>query len=159
MNLRNVLASGDVQRYHNAPVERKQLLSSHMWEVGIILQHIYPKCSKDLLFYAMTHDCEELFTGDIPAPVKVEHPEVRSVLVQIEEQVRYNRLELDRPVYSIEERLAVKYADILSGIYHCAQEIKRGNTLAIPVRDAFLDYISRLPYLNHQAADAIGDLK
>lgn len=158
MNLRNVLASGDVQRYHNARITT-QSLSEHMWQVGIILQHIYPKCSKKLLMYALTHDCEELYTGDIPAPIKAECPELKNVLNRLEEQFRYSKLELDQPDFSIEEMLAVKYADVLSGLCYTTKRIAAGEKQAQYIHDEWMKYLKRLPYLNHVTKDTIGDLK
>ena len=157
MNIRNVLASGDVMRYHNARIT-KQNLSDHMWQVGIILQHIYPECSKGLLMYALTHDCEELYTGDIPAPIKSECPELKNVLTRLEEGFRYSKLELDRPDFSEKDMLAVKYADVLSGYYHTCKRIAAGESQAKYIQLEWRKYLKVLPYLNDRTQATIGDL-
>ncbi len=50
MDIIEVLKSGRVSRYH-ANDMKCQDLSEHHWETSVILQYIYPDCSKDTKNY------------------------------------------------------------------------------------------------------------
>jgi len=159
MNIRKVLESGRVVRYHSTMIDKKQNNSEHSWEVGVILEHIYPESSKALLFYALTHDSGEVYTSDVAAPVKRDHPEIKKALDKMEIEYCGLVLKLRHPKFTKEELLAVKYADILSGIYFTTIRANAGDREAIPVRDKWLEYIGSLPYLNDKVVQTIEGLK
>jgi len=124
MNIRKVLQSGDVVRFHNSIGMDKQKNSEHEWEVALILQYIYPQCSKELLLAALTHDSAEYYTGDIPFPIKQASPELKSVLDGLE-----RKWEQDNGVHfdlSPEEAYFLKLADTLSGMWYCIQQVREG---------------------------------
>ena len=148
MNLTKVLHSGSVVRYHSTLIRDKQNNAEHSWEVAIILMKIYPEASKELLFYALTHDCGEFYTGDIAAPIKVEFPEIKTVLDKAEAEYVSEVLCINHPPFTATEKLAVKYADVLSGIYFTTSRMQSGDTRAAKIRDVWLQYLGRLDYLN-----------
>lgn len=124
MNIRKILQSGNVVRFHNHVGIDKQKNSDHQWEVALILQHIYPQCSKELLLAALTHDAAEYFTGDIPFPTKQASPELKQVLDKIERQ-----WEQENGVHfnlQSEELLMLKLADTLSGMWYCILQVREG---------------------------------
>ena len=128
MNIRKVLQSGDVVRFHNSIGMDKQKNSEHEWEVALILQYIYPECSKELLLAALTHDAAEYYTGDIPFPIKQASPELKSVLDKLE-----RHCEEDNGVHfnlHPEEAYFLKLADTLSGMWYCIQQVKEGKVCA-----------------------------
>ena len=159
MRIKNILDSGDVVRSHCAPVKDKQLLSSHHWETAVILEHIYPECSKALLFYALTHDTAELFTGDLPATIKMDSPVIKHSLDSLEHMYESQRLGIHRPTFSDVEMLAVKWADVISGIYFTRKRIEQGDRLASPVLSNWMDYANNLPHLNQAARTAVGEVQ
>lgn len=125
MNIRNVLHSGDVVRFHNHVGIEKQKNSEHQWGVALILHFIYPSCSKHLLVAALTHDAAEYFTGDIPFPTKAACPELSRLLVQLEKQWEAdNGIERD---LHWEEHVAIKFCDTLEGMWYCVNQVKIGN--------------------------------
>jgi len=69
------------------------------------------------MLYALTHDCGELMTGDIAAPVKKENPLVKEIFDKMEKDYVENTLDLHHPVFNHSEMLAIKHADVLSGLY------------------------------------------
>ena len=124
MNIRKILQSGNVVRFHNSIGMDKQKNSEHEWEVALILQHIYPQCSKELLLAALTHDAAEYYTGDIPFPVKQSSPELKCVLDKLERQwEEQNGVHFD---LHPEEAYFLKLADTLSGMWYCIQQVKEG---------------------------------
>lgn len=86
---------------------------------------------------ALFHDAPEIFTGDMPTPVKYHDPEMRSAYRRVEEGAiakLVNGLpEIMRPEYDMllrDEggvRDIVKAADKLSAYIKCVEELKTGN--------------------------------
>jgi len=94
----------------------------------LILQHIYPECSKQLLLAALTHDAAEYYTGDIPFPAKQASPELKSVLDNLERQwEEQNGVHFD---LHPEETYFLKLADTLSGMWYCIQQVREGKVNA-----------------------------
>lgn len=148
MDIKQVLDSGHVQRYHCATIDQKQANSSHQWEVAVILTQIYPAASAELLLFALTHDVAEAVTGDMPSPIKKEVPELKRLMDELEEDYRSELGLQAEGHFSEEELLAVKYADILSGIYFTTHRINCGDRGAVPIRDNWMKYYGSLPHLN-----------
>ncbi len=87
---------------------------------------------------ALFHDVPEVFTGDMPTPVKYATPEIRKEFGRIEEQSAYNLLEklpaVLKPAYSAqfepkgeETHKLVKAADNLCAYIKCTEEEKLNN--------------------------------
>lgn len=148
MNLKKVLQSGSVMRYHNSQIDKKQTLDQHSWEVAVILQEIYPECSKELLVYSLVHDAAEMYAGDAPAPAKRSVRGLKALLDKVEKTYARDVLELPEPGFSDEEMLAVKYADVLSGIWFTTKRVNAGDTEAVHVRNTYLGYFCKLEHLN-----------
>ena len=126
MNIKKVLQSGDVVRYHNHIGMDKQLLSTHQWGVALIMQYIYPECSKEAILEALTHDVGEYHTGDVPAPVKWRNLNIREVIENMELEFK-NKLDLwwakDIEPMGCD---ALKVADTLEGMWYCVQQLQNG---------------------------------
>ena len=124
MNIRKILQSGNVVRFHSQIGMDKQKNSEHQWEVALILQYIYPGCSKPLLLAALTHDAAEYYTGDIPFPVKQANPELKNVLERMEQDwEKRNGVHFN---LHAEEKDFLKIADTLSGMFYCVQQAREG---------------------------------
>ena len=87
---------------------------------------------------ALYHDAAEIYTGDLPTPVKYYSEEMRKNYKQIEaaaEKILVSRLPEDlRGIYgdiisnaSAEEKRLVKAADKLCALIKCVEECKGGN--------------------------------
>jgi len=149
-NLIEILNAGDVLRYHAAGFRNQQTLAQHQWEVATILPHIYENCSLELLKWALIHDVGEAFTGDIPAPVKKRVPELKVILDKLEKE----HLEsLGVIVYNVsaEEKLALKWADYLSGMYWCRKCLRQGDRAAFAPFTRFAKYLSNIEVVSTQA--------
>lgn len=89
---------------------------------------------------ALFHDATEVFTGDLPTPVKYYNSEIRSTYAAIEDEAREQLVsklpaELKDGYDAIlagnadeELRRLVKTADILAAYIKCVEEEKSGNT-------------------------------
>jgi len=67
-------------------------------------------------------------------------------------------LSIEHPEFTLEEKLAVKYADIISGIYFTTSRMNAGDREAIPIRDKWIQYASTLPFLNEVCEEVIEEL-
>ncbi|MFI3254272.1 MAG: 5'-deoxynucleotidase [Eubacteriales bacterium] len=88
---------------------------------------------------ALYHDASEIFTGDLPTPIKYDNPEIQKAYQSIEtiaEEKLCNLLppslqESFRPVLSNQDEkihAIVKAADKLSAYIKCVEEVKAGNS-------------------------------
>lgn len=88
---------------------------------------------------ALFHDASEIFTGDLPSPIKYFDGEITSSYKRIESLAANKLLQMlpeqIRPAYapllqeeSGEIRELIKAADKLSAYIKCVEEIKAGNT-------------------------------
>ena len=118
---------------------------SHMVAVlahalGVIRRDVFHKpCQPDACAAAaLFHDATEIFTGDLPTPIKYYSPDIRAAYRQVEEVAAEKLLgmlpEELRPAYSPllrEEdgsvKRIVKAADKLSAYIKCLEELEAGN--------------------------------
>lgn len=77
-------SAGRVTRYHTWERLREQSVGEHTWQLIRIILAIHPHASRELLVYAMFHDVGERVTGDVPFPVKREHPEIKAAFDRME---------------------------------------------------------------------------
>ena len=120
---------------------------SHMVAVlahalGVIRRDVFhqpcdpDKCAAAALF----HDATEIFTGDLPTPIKYYDPEIRDAYKKVEEfsagkllamlpdQLRPAFSPLLREDYDADTKALVKAADKLSAHIKCLEELKAGNS-------------------------------
>lgn len=115
--------------------------------------------------YALFHDASEIFTGDLPTPIKYFNPEIRAAYAEIEKNATARLLhtlpDVLAPSYNAllnipEEYLTlVKAADKLAAYIKCIEERTSGNSefsqaeqstrqtlqsLAMPEVDYFLEH-------------------
>lgn len=88
---------------------------------------------------ALYHDASEIFTGDLPTPIKYDNPDIQSAYQTIESMAEEKLLTLlpeelqtpFRPILCNEDdtiHAIVKAADKLSAYIKCVEEVKAGNS-------------------------------
>ncbi|WP_298704873.1 5'-deoxynucleotidase [uncultured Veillonella sp.] len=92
-----------------------------------------------LAVLAMYHDVSEIFTGDMPTPIKYFHPTLRSLYGEVErlaqEKLLHTLPEILQPYYkdiilgemTDEEARLLKAADTMAAFMKCALERQAGN--------------------------------
>ena len=128
---------------------RQENLCEHSYETAVIahaLCEIYDRRfggGEDpgrAALLALYHDAPEIFTGDMPTPVKYAGGRIREAYRSVEdaaadrllsylpEDLRADYAQFIRPAESERLRSIVKAADKLSALIKCVEEEKAGNT-------------------------------
>ena len=148
---------------------------SHMVAVlahalGVIRRDVFGRpCSPDACAAAaLLHDATEIFTGDLPTPIKYYSPAIRDAYRQVEDVAAGRLLDMLpcelRPAYrpllreeDPEIRTIVKAADKLAAYIKCLEELEAGNnefadaagetlealrSMALPEVSWFLDHFA-----------------
>ncbi len=124
--------SGLVKRHHTNPSDAVQTIGHHSWGVAVILEHIYPDCSKAALLMALWHDVPERWTGDAPGYVKWQNSDLSAILARIEDGVT-KQLGIDFDL-APEETVAIKIADLLELAMFCRYRIAMGDSFFLGVQ-------------------------
>ena len=152
MDISTILDSGYVTRFHAVPGITPQSIAEHSWGVAMILEHCYGATFDNpvVILKALTHDCAELVTGDVPAPMKWECPELKEPLEAVEEKfekatgIHYRSLE------QVEIDM-IKVCDCLEGMQYCFRRTKCGEREAVTPFWAWNDYLLGNFVLNSKA--------
>lgn len=140
MDIINVMISGDVTRFHAVPGISPQSVSEHSWGVAILCQAFTPKCRKDVILAALTHDCAELITGDIPATLKWENMDIKTAIHTIEDRVE-KRWGIKVALTPFELEI-LKIADCLEGMTYCMKRRRCGELEASVIFGRWDNYIT-----------------
>ncbi|MDC0506249.1 HD domain-containing protein [Candidatus Gracilibacteria bacterium] len=159
----------DVIRYSGTKVLNKENLAEHTYYVGIIADGIAEDLEKKfdldidryrVLKYALYHDIEEVFTGDIVSPVKYKSESLRKQFEEVgnlilEEELKnhfYGNTHISKMILSthrayeegkrkILENKIVKLADILQAIGYTISERNLGNTHLIHITRSLVEIL------------------
>ena len=140
-------------RYSNIPRIKDESVAEHSFYVAAIVQKLYDKYRFDLgtaLNMAISHDMIEVYVNDIPHLIKQRHPDLTSLLKNIEAREAENfpkcvhsgikRLQEDLP-----ESFIVRMADAIQCQQYAENEIGLGNSGYMQeVVDHSLDRVERL---------------
>lgn len=79
-------SGGAVKRWHAWPIIGEQTVAAHSWGVARILMFLYEgdPSLPVLLMHAINHDLVEVRTGDMPAHVKWQHPDLAAIQKRVE---------------------------------------------------------------------------
>lgn len=123
--------------------------------------------------FALYHDSAEVFTGDLPTPVKYHSEEIRAAYKAIEEKAEKKLLEFlpnelkeafaktVSPEKSEPEYKFVKYADKLAALIKCNEELSAGNAEFAAAKKSIEKTLESIPeksvkYFLQNFADSFG---
>lgn len=128
MNYRMFRLGMQVKRLHTRNVAVSETVGHHTANVCGLLLALYAPALPPaaLLVAALLHDAPEGYTGDVPANVKVDNPELKEALLVSEN--RFKDL-LRAPVCELTsfEIYVLKFADSVELAYKCLEEMEMGN--------------------------------
>lgn len=120
-----------------------------------------------LAVLAMYHDVSEIFTGDMPTPIKYFHPTLRSLYGEVErlaqEKLLHTLPEILQPYYkdiilgemTDEETRLLKAADTMAAFMKCALERQAGNG---EFNEAYESILKKLHNMEMSAVEQFLDL-
>lgn len=142
-----MLDAGHVTRFHTRRVLRPQSVAAHSANVALLAMAFFggvERTRAEALAYALTHDLEERWTGDVPAPVKWASAELDATLEGLGAKWLYQHTGLARPVLSPEEHFVLKLADAVDGAVYCYFELQQGSRVLLPTLERYLSHFRRL---------------
>lgn len=114
------LATGDILRYHTAPqVGQGQTVGQHTWRGLVLLDMIWPSAPMQIWRYFLYHDAAELFTGDIPSPIKWSNKALQEIIAELEEDICDKMGLPSKTDFPRDEQLLVEMIDVLELMFHC----------------------------------------
>ena len=126
-----------IQRYHTVPLIRPQTVGEHTAGVIALACYLNGSFNEELMKAALYHDIAELSTGDIPANVKVENPQMAEAVKTVE--ARYRQY---MPNLTPEHARILAAADTLECVWKCSEEMKMGNENLYLVRKRAIRYLN-----------------
>lgn len=118
---------GHTRRFHTERFIGEETVGQHSFGVACIITLIEDKPSAELLMAALFHDIAEQDTGDIPAPVKWAHPDLKILLQSIEDLFHHRHDQQLSPNLSAREHVALKWADSLDLLCTAIEQVELGN--------------------------------
>lgn len=145
-NLKNLV------RYNQRIRLKDESVAEHSYYVALYTEFICKElklCNATRLVaiqYALLHDIPEIYTSDIPHPIKSRSPELRTILQGIEYDILRDHFTEYLPlIQGIDQeesfeliRVIVETADVLSVIQYTKQEITLGNQTMQEIYDSSL---------------------
>ena len=143
--IKTVRYGNQVVRWHTRPMHRRETVGEH---TANVLAIVFALCggdnpSTDLISATLLHDTAEQWTGDVPATAKWEMPVLKENLDELEEKMMHKNW-LRSPELTDEEKLTLKWADMLDLCYTCMGELRMGNRTISEVLDRGIDYLKGL---------------
>lgn len=124
--------AGQVRRYHTWQTLITQTVAEHSWQVARIYYDLFGEVPGNVASYIQWHDAGEIATGDIPFPVKSDHPMLKDTIDRLEENA-LREMHAPHVEISSEEKLRVKLCDLLEMWEFGTQEVLMGNRFAEPI--------------------------
>lgn len=145
---------------------KEENVSEHSLEVAIIAHALAIiqkyRLNKDVntgktVLYAIYHDSSEIFTGDLPTPVKYYNPTIKTAYKDVEHSANKRLLSLlpddfykeFEPILipkdeEIQIWKTIKAADKISAYIKCLEEEKSGNKEFMKAKQSILDEINSM---------------
>lgn len=123
-----IYKGGASKRYHTCRTLKEQDIAAHSFGVAMLCELITEgRARKELLMAALCHDLAEHIVGDIPSPAK-RSLGISEQFGKYEESIlNANGLGGYEASLSQDEKVILKYADIIDGMMFCLTELRYGN--------------------------------
>ena len=144
---RQILAlreAGEVERAHGTPHHGEYSVAKHSYNMACMAMVLYPgpiHHRARVIEAILMHDFAERWTGDLPAPVKWEFPELKKSLEKATEAT-HDAFDLERPDLSEKDRWFVKSLDIGELYLWCCDQLRLGNQNINQFRDTCTRWVS-----------------
>lgn len=121
-----IVDAGNVRRFHTKPMVHDRNVAHHTFNMLLIADYAYDSVVPATMSRAILyHDLHEIYTGDIPHPLKHGNPFVKKAIKLAETEAE---LELGTHLHlSPEDEDILAYIDMLELLLHMIQEQMLGN--------------------------------
>lgn len=137
MNRDQVLATsrlaGQVRRYHTWPVIYTQTVGEHSWQCMRIWFEIWGPLPPEVTTYFIYHDAGELYTGDLPFPVKARNHQLKGIMDELEDNAVVAMSGPKEFEISDYQRIRAKACDLIDMYEFGLHERRLGNKYAEPI--------------------------
>ena len=143
--IKTIRAGNSVTRWHTRRMHKYETVGEHTANVLSIVFALSGDAnpSPELIGATLLHDTAEQWTGDVPATAKWEMPILKDNLDTLEEKMM-SQNSLKTPQLTDEERLTLKWADMLDLCYTCLGELDMGNRTISEVFERGVEYLRGL---------------
>lgn len=135
--------AGQVKRYHTWVTIQTQSNAEHSWQVARVYEALFGPPPAHVEQWIRWHDAGEIRTGDLPFPIKSQHPDLKAVFDSLERQA-VTDLGVELSELTQEERDRVKLCDLLEMWEFGTVEVAMGNRMGNPVVDRTRDAIQAI---------------
>lgn len=157
--IRFVYEGGKTKRFHTSDTLTVQTVADHSFGVAMMVLLIAPRCTRQLLLAALTHDLAEHQVGDMAAPVKRAYPDLKEKLQSMEDQLLYKHQLHFEGTLDEKELAVLKAADYLDGMMYCVRERRMGGQCTY-IYNNFKSYVKQLDgKLPPDAFDAVNAIQ
>jgi 5'-deoxynucleotidase YfbR-like HD superfamily hydrolase len=124
--------AGEVKRLHTVYTQHVHTIAEHVYGSQVLalelcrLNKFSEASTGRVLHTLLIHDAAEVWTGDWPAPIKREKPELKD-LDNLFEALFFAKQGIDQPKLNEEEEAIVKACDTLDLAMVCMREKLMGN--------------------------------
>jgi 5'-deoxynucleotidase YfbR-like HD superfamily hydrolase len=130
--MRSPYCAGSVRRYHTWPVIREQTVADHSFHVLRLYWTLFGYVPPEIASYIIWHDMGELWTGDLPYPVKRDNYALKKTCDDIEQQA-LAEMGGDTASITTDQEKRVKFCDLLEMLEYALHEVSLGNQYATVV--------------------------
>ena len=150
-----LLRGGDVLRYHAEGRHlQPQSVAEHTWRMLVILLHLWPNSSKELILAVLYHDVAECYTGDFPRNSK-DYPGLQAILNRMKDEFHDYVNVYDAGPLSELEYFRYKLVDILE-VYITSKAQVTPRAKDVEAR-AWLIIKDCIPYLEDEGQKLVND--
>ncbi len=121
-----------VKRYHSWPTIQTQTVADHTCQVMRVYYEIFGRPLVDIYEYILFHDITEMWTGDIPFPLKSKYPALGAAVKDAERDA-CDRMGIPDVHLDDDQKKRVKICDLAEMWEFGRTELLLGNKLANPI--------------------------
>lgn len=145
---------GEVKRYHTWATIRTQTVADHTFHVLRIYWHLFGEVPPEVTAYLIHHDICEVRVGDLPHPIKLHNPVLKSIYDELEDETLVQMVGEERAMNILGsvndlERVRMKACDLLEMAEFASVEVNLGNRYAWPIFDNIAVALAGLALTEH----------
>lgn len=150
-------AGGAVRRHHTMQTIGEDTNAHHTFNCLCLLDQLNPDASPELRRAMLYHDVPEVFTGDIPSPVKRFSAEIGKGVAELEDRIE-RALEIHEDL-TPEDKAWLKAIDRAEFIMWAEDQVLRGNYSAEPKMVATFKRMMEDPTVPQEVKDFVCGLE